>query len=106
MLKTSLVAALACGAALLLSARRPAEPAKAERHIHLGNADQGSLYAITISAKDPAQFTSKESVEVSIEDARGAVASKRLHSQDLDFYVTIHPRARGPVNATLRCGYR
>jgi HEAT repeat protein len=99
--KISLVAALACGAALLLSARHPA-PTKAERHIRLGNADGSSLYAITISAKDPAQLSTKESVEVSIDDARGAIVSKRLHSQDLDFYVTLHPRARGPVSATLR----
>lgn len=102
LIKTSLVAVFVCGAAFLLSARRPAETAKAERHIRLGSADGGSLYAITISAKDPAQLSTKESVEVSIEDARGTLVSKRLHSQDLDFYVTVHPRARGPVNATLR----
>ena len=99
--KTGVIVALASGATLLLSARHPAESANGDRHIRLGTAEQNSLYAITISAKDPAQFSSKESVEVSIEDARGPIARKRLHSQDLDFYATIHPRARGPVSATL-----
>ncbi len=102
LLKTTLIGALATGAALLLSARRPAQTAQAERHVDLGKADGTSAYAITVSAKNPAQFSAKESVEVSIDDARGALVSKRLHSQDLDFYATVHPRARGAVTATLR----
>jgi len=102
LLKTSFIGALAVGATLLLSARRPAQTAQAERRVDLGKADGTSAYAITVSAKEPAQFSAKESIEVSIDDARGALVSKRLHSQDLDFYVTVRPRARGAVTATLR----
>ncbi|MBV8866820.1 MAG: hypothetical protein JO210_15605, partial [Acidobacteriaceae bacterium] len=65
--------------------------------IDLGEAQSGLLYAITVALKDPAQFQSKQSISVSISDAKGAVSEKRLHSQDLDFYLTLRPRANGPV---------
>ncbi len=73
----------------------------AERRIDLGSADPGSLYAVTIAIKDPARFQNKKSIEVSISDARGQVAAKRLHAQDLDFYVTLSPRAKGPATAMI-----
>src|SRR5882724_6585198 len=95
--KVGLLGSVACGVALLVSARHGADSTQSERRIHLGNAESGSLYAVTIAIKDPAQFQNRKSVEVSIEDARGGVAAKRLHGQDLDFYATIRPRARGAV---------
>jgi HEAT repeat protein len=73
-----------------------------EHRIQLGNAEAGSLYAVTISVKNPAQFENKKSIDVSISDAEGVIAEKRLHSQDLDFYVTLRPRVAGPVTASLQ----
>jgi HEAT repeat protein len=73
-----------------------------ERDIHLGNGESGALYAVTVAVKDPAQFQTKKSVEVAVSDAQGTVAQKRLQSQDLDFYLTLRPRANGPVSVTLR----
>src|SRR5439155_9163557 len=69
--------------------------------IKLGEARPGSLYAVTIWVKDPAQAESKDAVRVTVADASGAVAEKWLHSADVDLYLTLRPRARGPVTATL-----
>ena len=69
--------------------------------IKLGEARPGSLYAVTIWVKDPIQVQSKDAVRVTVADASGAVAEKWLHSADLDLYLTLRPRARGPVTATL-----
>src|SRR6266567_3883538 len=69
--------------------------------IKLGEARPGSLYAVTIWVKDPIQAQSKDAVRVTVADASGAVAEKWLHSADLDLYLTLRPRARGPVTATL-----
>ncbi len=97
----ALVSGIVCGAAFLSAARQPTpSPASAQR-IVLGEAVAGSLCAITIAVKDPAQLQGQESVRVSISDARGVVAEKRLHAQDLDFYLTLRARARGSVTATL-----
>ncbi|HYM09418.1 MAG TPA: hypothetical protein VEU62_01730, partial [Bryobacterales bacterium] len=77
-------------------------PAKEnERRVVLGEADPGSLYAVTVSVKDPAQWPGRQSVHAAIADARGAVAEKWLHAADLDFYLTLHPRARGQASVTL-----
>src|SRR5207245_7970639 len=69
--------------------------------IKLGEAGPDSLYAVTVWVKDPAQAQSKDAVRVTVADASGAVAEKWLHSADLDLYLTLRPRARGPVTATL-----
>ena len=36
-----------------------------------------------------------------MKDARGELESKWLHSADLDFYLTLRPRAAGPVSVSL-----
>jgi HEAT repeat protein len=96
---------IVCGAAFLLAARQSAESPRSEKgpeqRIVLGETNAGSLSAITIAVKDPAQLQGQESISVSISDASGLVAEKRLHAEDLDFYLTLRARARGPVTATL-----
>ena len=86
---------------LLLGARHSSD-SDGERKIDLGDAKQGDLYSVTVAIKDPSRFTTAKSIAVSIADSAGVVSEKRLHAQDLDFYVTIRPRANGPVSATLR----
>jgi hypothetical protein len=71
------------------------------RTITLGAARPGSLYAITLGAKDPAQLQGNESVQVTVSDAQGEVGSKWLHAADLDYYLTLRPRAAGPVTVSL-----
>lgn len=88
------------GVVLLLGGWSPSHSQSSAR-ITLGKAKGGSLYGVTIAVRDPAQFQT-ESVEVSIADANGVVAAKRLHSQDLDFYVTLRARSAGPVTATVQ----
>jgi HEAT repeat protein len=72
-----------------------------ERSINLGNAHPGSLYALSLSVKDPAQLQGKDAVQVTVKDAQGAVESKWLHAVDLDFYLTLRPRSAGPVTVSL-----
>lgn len=89
------------GVVFLLAARQK-ESSQGERHIRLGNAEAGALYAVTVAVKDPTLLGSNTSIQVSIDDARGVISEKRLHAQDLDFYVTVRPRSAGPISATLR----
>ncbi|MGC2659980.1 MAG: hypothetical protein WA324_18635, partial [Bryobacteraceae bacterium] len=90
---------------LFLAAGRPSEPSNAaERRIDLGKADPGSLYAVTVAVKDPAAFTNLKPVEVQLSDAQGVIATKYLHAQDLDFYLTMRPRTKGAAVAKLRAG--
>jgi HEAT repeat protein len=88
------------GIAFLLGARSTAHR-ESENRIDLGSGEPGALYAVTVAIKDPGQFHSKESVQVSLSDARGVVSEKRLHNQDLDFYLTLRPRTAGPITAAL-----
>ena len=67
----------------------------------LGTAKAGSLYALTLAVKDPAQLQANDAVRVTVNDALGEVESKLLHSADLDFYLTIRPRKAGPVTVSL-----
>jgi hypothetical protein len=67
----------------------------------LGTARRGATYAITVSVKDPAQLQGEDAVHVVIKDAQGEVESKWLHGADLDFYLTLRPRAAGPVTVML-----
>ncbi len=104
LLKGVAVLSIASGVALLPGTWSPAHSQRLERRVTLGNARAGSLYAVTIAIKNPAQFHNKKSIEVSISDAEGLVAEKRLHNQDLDFYLTLRPRVAGPVTASLQAG--
>ncbi len=92
---------LIAGVALLLSARQT-DTHRTGQRIKLGDAQGGSLYSITVAVKDPAQFQNKQSIAVSISDAQGTVSGKRLHNQDLDFYLTLRPRADGPVSVHIQ----
>ncbi|PYV16943.1 MAG: hypothetical protein DMG21_09940 [Acidobacteria bacterium] len=79
----------------------PAAPAPVSKEIVLGPARSGSLYGVTISIKDPSQLEGLSSIQVVISDARGEVAEKWLHAADLDFYLTLRPRASGAVKVKL-----
>jgi hypothetical protein len=69
--------------------------------IKLGAAHHGSLYAITLGVKDPVQLQGNDAVRVTVSDAQGEVESKWLHPADLDFYLTLRPRATGPVTVNF-----
>ena len=69
--------------------------------VQLGNASPGALYAITLGVKDPGQLQGGDAVRVTINDAQGEVESKWLHPADLDFYLTLRPRAAGPVTFSV-----
>ena len=71
------------------------------REIHLGQVRPDALYALSVWVKDPAQLQGSDAVLVTVEEASGEVESKWLHAGDLDFYLTLHPRAAGQVNITL-----
>lgn len=73
----------------------------ADRTIRLGAARVGDTYAVTISVKNPAQIQGTDAVHVTVKDATGEVESKWLHAADLDFYLTLRPRAPGPVTVNL-----
>jgi HEAT repeats len=53
------------------------------------------LYAVTVYFKTLAQVSSSAEVSVQIADAAGPLVQKTLHAGDLDFYVTLRPRASG-----------
>jgi HEAT repeat protein len=69
--------------------------------IKLGMARPDSLYAFTLGVKDLAQLQAKDAVRVTVNDAQGEVESKWLHEADGDFYLTLRPRAAGPVTVSL-----
>ena len=92
-------------AALLLhvgrSVRADQSNSQNVREIHLGQVRPDALYALTVWVKDPAQLQGNDAVLVTVSDASGEVESKWLHAGDLDFYLTLHPRAAGQVNVSL-----
>ncbi len=104
-LRITFLCALTAMLAVLLAARQvqtqPSQTKASELRIELGKGEPGTLYAVTVSVKDPAQIEAAQSIQVSVSDAAGAVAEKRLHNQDLDLYLTLRPRQAGPVYATL-----
>lgn len=67
----------------------------------LGAVHVGSLYAVTVGVKDPAEMQENDAVHVTVNDAKGEIESKWLHTADLDFYLTVRPRATGPVTVNL-----
>ncbi len=98
---------LLAGGDLLLRVAHAANPSTGRREapqrvVELGSAEPGSLYAVTVAVKNPEQVQGDQRVRVEIGDARGIVAAKWLHTADLDFYVTLRPRAQGRVTAALR----
>ncbi len=100
-----IVACLICAtirAGRMVDAGQGATPSP--RLIKLGEVRPGSLYAITLGAKDPAQLQGNDSLRVTVSDAQGEVGSKWLHAADLDFYLTLRPRAAGPVTVSLSSG--
>jgi hypothetical protein len=74
--------------------------APSDRTIQLGAARPGTLYALTLGVKDPAKLQGADSVHVTVNDAQGEVESKWLHTADLDFYLTLRPRAPGPITVS------
>ena len=80
---------------------KPATNNETERQVRLGMAEPGSLYAITVTIKNPVQLQSDRQIRAAISDASGMVAEKWLHTADLDFYLTIKARAHGPVTLSL-----
>ena len=73
----------------------------AVRKIQLGVAHPGALCAVTVAVKDPAQLQGSDAVLVTVNDAKGEVESKWLHTADLDFYLTLRPRAAGPITVSI-----
>ncbi len=95
-------------AALTLAAFHRAHPVQADqapppnvKDIKLGDARPGTLYAMTVAIKNPAQVQGTDAVLATVKDAQGVIDSKWLHTADLDFYLTLRPRAAGPVTVTL-----
>lgn len=99
--KAAIFLSFAAGVVLLLGGWSPAQSQASVRRISLGKAKAGLLYAATVAIKNPAQWQGK-SIEVEIADATGVLAKKRLHSQDLDFYVTLRSQAPGPITLSLQ----
>ncbi len=99
----ALLAALGLAISIFRTAHdgRAAESAAVTRRLVLGKAKAGSLYAVTVSVKDPTQIQGREALYVTIADNAGPVAEKWLHSADLDFYLTLKARAAGPVVASV-----
>lgn len=71
------------------------------RTIKLASVRPGTLYALTLGIKNIAQLQGNDAVRVTVNDAQGEVASKWLHTADLDFYLTLRPRASGPVTVSF-----
>src|SRR4051812_2259481 len=71
------------------------------RNITLGMGRPGSSYAVTLWVKNPAQMQGNDFVHVTVNDAKGEVESKWLHAADLDLYLTLRPRAEGPVTVSV-----
>src|SRR5689334_20863312 len=95
------------GLLLLMSLLRSGRAGRADQigspadRVILGEAQEGLLYAVTISLKDPARIQGKEAFHVSVSDAQGLITDKRLHSADLDFCFTYLARANGAVVAAF-----
>lgn len=97
----ALLTVSAVGLLLLLGMAQRAKSESADTKLVLGEGAPGSLYAVTIAVKDPAQLPAESAYLVSIADSQGSIAEKWLHAQDLDLYLTMRPRTRGIVTATL-----
>ncbi len=76
-------------------------PAPITKEIKLGNARPDTLYAMTLAIKDPSHLQGSDAVLATVKDSQGTIDSKWLHTADLDFYLTLKPRAAGPITVTL-----
>jgi HEAT repeat protein len=76
-------------------------PPPTVKNIKLGVGRPGTLYALTLAVKDPARLQGSDAVLATVKDAQGVVDAKWLHTADLDFYLTVRPRAAGPVTVSL-----
>src|SRR6202161_519526 len=76
-------------------------PPPTVKEIKLGTARPGTLYAFTLAVKDPAQVQGSDAVLATVKDVQGVIDSKWLHTADVDFYLTVPPRAAGPVSVSL-----
>jgi HEAT repeat protein len=93
---------LSVAAFTLLATHHPVQADQGPtKEIKLGNARPGTLYALTVAIKDPTQLQGTDAVQATVKDAQGELESKWLHTADLDFYLTVSPRAPGPITVTL-----
>src|ERR1700760_126739 len=76
-------------------------PPPVQKTMKLGDAQPGTLYAMTVAVKDPAKLQGADAVLATVKDSQGVIESKWLHTADLDFYLTLRPRAAGPVTVSL-----
>jgi HEAT repeat protein len=76
-------------------------PPPSERVIKLASVEPGSQYALSLGLKDLTELQAEQAVHVSVNDAQGEISSKWLHTADLDYYLTLSPRAAGPVTVKL-----
>jgi hypothetical protein len=99
------LAILACLLGFVVRANRAVRAGQAtppeQKSVKLGASHPGSLYAVTLAVKDIAKLQGTDAVQVKVNDAQGEIASKWLHPADLDFYLTVRPRAEGPVTVSM-----
>ena len=76
-------------------------PPAAVKEIKLGTAKPGTMYALTVAVKDPARLQGSDAVLATVKDSQGVIDSKWLHTADLDLYMTVQPRAAGPITVSL-----
>jgi hypothetical protein len=71
------------------------------KEIKLGEAHPGTLYALTVAVKDPAKLQGSDAILATVKDSQGVIDTKWLHTADLDLYLTVRPRAAGPMTVSL-----
>src|ERR1700729_1534395 len=76
-------------------------PSATVKEIKLGTAKPGTMYALTVAVKDPARVQGNDAVLATVKDSQGVIDSKWLHTADLDLYLTVQPRAAGPITVSL-----
>jgi hypothetical protein len=76
-------------------------PPATVKEIKLGTAKPGTMYALTVAVKDPARVQGNDAVLATVKDSQGVIDSKWLHTADLDLYLTVQPRAAGPITVSL-----
>src|ERR1700733_12331604 len=76
-------------------------PPATVKDIKLGTAKPGTMYALTVAVKDPARVQGNDAVLATVKDSQGVIDSKWLHTADLDLYMTVQPRAAGPITVSL-----
>ncbi|MGB8535890.1 MAG: hypothetical protein WCD57_05720 [Acidobacteriaceae bacterium] len=81
-------------------------PPPTQKTLKLGDAQPGTFYAMTVAVKDPAKLQGADAVLATVKDGQGVIDSKWLHTADLDFYLTLRPRAAGPITVTLSSANR